>query len=99
MGVPAITSDLSGFGRYLSDLHPDHDRHGVLVLGRRMQDFRSSAQELANRLLAFCRLNGRQRIALRNLVETHSHSFDWNKLGVSYTDAHELALRRERAHS
>ena len=97
MGVPAITSDLSGFGRYLSDLHPDHDRHGVLVLGRRMQDFRSSAQELANRLLAFCRLNRRQRIALRNLVETHSHSFDWNKLGASYQDAHELALRRESA--
>lgn len=28
MGVPAITSDLSGFGRYLADVHPDHDQIG-----------------------------------------------------------------------
>jgi glycogen(starch) synthase len=94
MGVPAITSDLSGFGRYLADVHPDHDRHGITVLGRRDQDFRSSAKELANRLLAFCRLNRRQRIALRNAVEAHSHSFDWNRLGVAYGRAHRLALER-----
>lgn len=94
MGVPAITSDLSGFGRYLADVHPDHDRHGITVLGRRDQDFRSSAKELANRLHAFCRLNNRQRIALRNSVEAHSHSFDWQRLGVAYGRAHRLALER-----
>ena len=92
MGVPAITSDLSGFGRYLADVHPDHDRHGVTVLGRRDQDFQSSAQELSKRLLAFCRLNRRQRIALRNSVEAHSHSFDWSKLGEAYHRAHRTAL-------
>ena len=92
MGVPAITSDLSGFGRYLADVHPDHDRHGVTVLGRRDQDFQSSAKELAKRLLAFCRLNRRQRIALRNSVEAHSHSFDWSKLGEAYHRAHRMAL-------
>jgi glycogen(starch) synthase len=92
MGVPAITSDLSGFGRYLADVHPDHDRHGVTVLGRRDQDYHSSAKELAKRLLAFCRLNRRQRIALRNSVEAHSHSFDWSKLGEAYHRAHRKAL-------
>ncbi len=94
MGVPAITSDLSGFGRYLADVHPDHDRHGITVLGRRDQDFHSSAKELANRLLAFCRLNRRQRIALRNSVEAHSHAFDWQRMGVAYHRAHQLALER-----
>jgi glycogen(starch) synthase len=97
MGVPAITSDLSGFGRYLADVHPDHDRHGITVLGRRDQDFGSSARELANRLLAFCRLNRRQRIALRNTVEAHSHSFDWERLGSAYHRAHNLALERRGA--
>ncbi len=94
MGVPAITSDLSGFGRYLADMHPDHDRHGITVLGRRDQDFHSSAKELANRLQAFCRLNRRQRIALRNSVEAHSHSFGWERLGSAYHRAHQLALER-----
>jgi glycogen synthase len=99
MGVPAITSDLSGFGRYLADIHPDHDRHGITVLGRRDQDFRSSAKELANRLIAFCRLNRRQRIALRNSVEAHSHLFDWERLGTAYGRAHKLALDRAAARS
>lgn len=94
MGVPAITSDLSGFGRYLADVHPDHDRHGITVLGRRDQTFNSSAKELANRLIAFCRLNRRQRVALRNSVEAHSHSFDWQRLGEAYHRAHHLALER-----
>ncbi|HEX2731892.1 MAG TPA: glycosyltransferase [Polyangiaceae bacterium] len=97
MGVPAITSDLSGFGRYLADVHPDHDRHGITVLGRREQDFGASARELANRLLAFCRLNRRQRIALRNAVEAHSHSFDWDRLGHAYHRAHHLAMERQGA--
>ncbi len=94
MGVPAITSDLSGFGRYLADVHPDHDRQGITVLGRRDQDFQSSAKELANRLLAFCRLNRRQRIALRNSVEAQSHAFDWQRMGMAYYRAHQLALER-----
>lgn len=94
MGVPAITSDLSGFGRYLADVHPDHDRHGVTVLGRRDQDFQSSSTELSKRLFSFCRLNRRQRVALRNSVEAHSHSFDWSRLGEAYHRAHKLALAR-----
>jgi glycogen(starch) synthase len=92
MGVPAISSDLSGFGRYLADVHPDHDRHGITVLSRRDQSLDSSAKELAKKLLAFCRLNRRQRVALRNSVEAHSHSFDWSRLGEAYNRAHMLAV-------
>jgi glycogen(starch) synthase len=94
MGVPAISSDLSGFGRYLADVHPDHDRHGITVLSRRDQSYESSAKELAKRLLMFCRLNRRQRVALRNSVEAHSHSFDWSRLGEAYHRAHHMALER-----
>lgn len=94
MGVPAITSDLSGFGRYLADVHPDHDRHGITVLGRRDQDYHASATELSKRLLAFCRLSRRQRITLRNAVEHHSHSFAWTRLGIAYHQAHDIALAR-----
>lgn len=99
MGVPAFSSDLSGFGRYLADVHPDHDRHGITVLGRRDQPYESSARELTKKLLAFCRLNRRQRVALRNSVEAHSHSFDWSRLGEAYHRAHRLALSSSAAAS
>lgn len=96
LGVPAVTSDLSGFGRYFSDLYPDGD-DGVFVLRRRAQDRQSSAAELANRLLLFCRLDPCQRAALGTAVQTRAHAFDWNKLGEAYFKAHRFALTRSKS--
>ncbi len=38
-GVPAITSDLSGFGAYVMEHFPDHDENGVYVARRRSVSF------------------------------------------------------------
>jgi glycogen(starch) synthase len=92
MGVPAITSDLAGFGRYVSDAYPDHDEWGLAVLERRGRSFHDAAGELTQKLLAFCRLDRRGRIALRNEVESHSREFDWSRLGLAYAEAHDRAL-------
>jgi hypothetical protein len=75
MGVPALTSDLAGFGRYVAETHPDHDLWGLHVLARRGKSFHDAASELTRKLVAFCRLNRRARIALRNEVESHSRQF------------------------
>ncbi len=93
MGVPAITSDLAGFGRYAATVFPDHDRWGVIVLERRGRSFHESAKSLTDRVLEFCSLDRRGRIALRNEVEAHSRAFDWTRLCSAYHEAHDLALR------
>jgi glycogen synthase len=92
MGVPAVTSDLAGFGRYVAETWPDHDRWGLTVLPRRGKSFHEAAAELTRRLLAFCRLERRGRIALRNEVEAHARAFDWTRLGLAYHEAHDRAL-------
>ncbi len=92
MGVPAITSDLSGFGRFVADAYPDHDDWGLAVLERRGRAFHEAAAELTRKLLAFCSLDRRGRIALRNEVENHSREFDWSNLGLAYHEAHERVL-------
>ena len=61
---------------------------------RRNHGFTEVAEQLADRLIQFCRLNRRQRIALRNRVETFSEHFDWHNLALRYHEAHELALDR-----
>jgi glycogen(starch) synthase len=94
LGVPAVTSDLSGFGSYLAHLMPDHDRKGIYVAPRRYCDFNHSANELTERLFRFCQLSRRERISLRNQVESFSEHFDWHNLGRCYHEAHELALDR-----
>ncbi len=94
LGVPAITSDLAGFGSYLMQLMPNHEEHGLYVLRRRHCDFHTAADALAERMFRFCHLGRRERIALRNNVENFSVHFDWHNLGQRYHEAHELALDR-----
>jgi glycogen(starch) synthase len=92
MGVPSITSDLTGFGRYVVEVFPDHDDWGLLVLQRRGRSFHDAASDLTRRVLAFCELGRHGRIALRNEVEAHSRAFDWARLASAYHEAHDLAL-------
>jgi glycogen synthase len=92
LGTPAISSDLAGFGRYVSETMPDHEQWGVAVLRRRGRSFDEAARELADRLFEYCALSRRERVAMRNEVERRSWAFDWSRLGTAYHDAHDMAL-------
>jgi glycogen(starch) synthase len=92
MGVPAVTSDLAGFGRYVAETYPDHDHWGVNLLARRGRSFDEAAADLTTKLLEFCRLDRRGRIALRHEVQQRAREFDWPKLVAAYHRAHDRAL-------
>jgi len=92
MGVPAITSDLAGFGRFAAEVFPDHDEWGLQVLPRRDHRYQDAAADQAERVLAFCHLDRPARVALRNRVEVHSRAFDWTRLASAYHEAHDRAL-------
>jgi glycogen synthase len=93
-GVPAITSDLAGFGSYLEKNMPDHESSGLWVVHRRHAGFEAAVEELAGRMFRFASLDRRQRIALRNQVESCADAFDWSNLGKYYAQAHAMALER-----
>jgi glycogen synthase len=94
LGTPAISSDLAGFGRYVQEIYHGQEPPGLEVLARRGRHFHDAATDLTKRLLAFCRLTRRERVALRNEVERRSWDFDWSRLGPAYHVAHDLALER-----
>ena len=58
-GVPSVTSDLSGFGTYLTKNMPDYGGRGMYVVHRRHRSFEDSLRELAEWLYGFCRLERR----------------------------------------
>jgi glycogen(starch) synthase len=94
LGVPAITSDLAGFGRYVRERFAAPESWGLEVLNRRGRSFEQAAAELCRKLLAFCRRDRRARIALRNAVAERAWDFDWSELGRAYHEVHDRLLSR-----
>ena len=94
LGLPAVTTDLSGFGAYVQATLPNHDERGILVLNRRTKGFDATVDDMVNYLMHFVQLNRRERIELRNGVERLGELFDWSNLAKHYDEAHKLALER-----
>jgi len=97
LGVPSVTSDLSGFGSFVQQHIPDHEEAGLHVIRRRHTPWEDTVQQLTEVLFQFSRLNRRQRIAQRNRVESVSETLAWQNLARYYFEAQRLALTRHRA--
>jgi glycogen(starch) synthase len=95
-GVPAVTSDLSGFGDYVLQNIPDLQDRGIYVNNRRYKSFNDSANELADLLLSFVKLSRRDRIEQRNKVERTAEHFDWQNLSLYYDKAHNMVLKKAK---
>ena len=94
-GIPSVTSDLSGFGAFVDSTIPEHDKTGIYVLKRKTRSFDEAADDLANLLFEYVKMNRRDRITQRNRVEASSVLFDWEKLGKFYDKAYGLAIRNK----
>ncbi len=92
MGIPSVTTNLSGFGSFITSEVPDHTRRGIYVVDRRNKNTGKSLDELSQILIEFCVMNSRERIKLRNRTERLSELLDWAHLGKAYHRAHDLAL-------
>jgi len=93
MGVPAVTSNLAGFGTYATNLKKNTDKHGLYVVDRDGRPYEGAVDQLADQLYAFTNLSRRERVAQRNRAESLAQSFDWKHLIEHYRRAQELALR------
>lgn len=93
-GIPAITSDLSGFGTYLMDRFPDHDDHGMYVARRRETTFEKTVYQVVGWMHAMTRTTVRERIHQRNRVESHAEHFDWSRMAPYYRAARSKALEK-----
>ncbi|KAG5350832.1 glycogen synthase isoform 1 [Termitomyces sp. Mn162] len=94
MGIPSITTNLSGFGCFMQDLIERPQDEGCYIVDRRMQSVEDSVNQLTNDMFSFCNKTRRQRINQRNRVERLSPLLDWKNLGIEYSKARQLALRR-----
>ncbi|MEQ8360230.1 MAG: glycogen/starch synthase [Cytophagales bacterium] len=92
-GVPAVTSDLSGFGDYVSTLDKEHEDKGIFVLKRYKKTYDRAVQDLAKFMLHFVKSTRRYRMIQRNKSEDFSENFDWKALRSDYEKSYSYALK------
>lgn len=94
MGVPSITTNLSGFGCYMEDLIENSSDYGIYIVDRRQKGVDDSINQLTECMFDFTAKSRRQRINQRNRTERLSDLLDWKRMGLEYIKARQLALRR-----
>jgi len=94
MGIPSVTTNLSGFGCFMQDLIERPQDEGCYIVDRRSQSVEDSVNQLTDHMFTFVQKTRRQRINQRNRVERLSPLLDWKNLGIEYSKARQLALRR-----
>ncbi|KAL1451740.1 hypothetical protein WDU94_006090 [Cyamophila willieti] len=93
MGIPSVTTNLSGFGCFMEEHIADPTSYGIYIVDRRNIGLEDSIRQLAQYMYDFTLLNRRQRIIQRNRTERLSDLLDWRNLGVYYKQARNKALK------
>jgi glycogen(starch) synthase len=93
MGIPSVTTNLSGFGCFMQEHIADPKSYGIYIVDRRFISLEGSVQQLSNFMHEFSKLNRRQRIIMRNRTERLSDLLDWRNLGIYYRQARVKALQ------
>lgn len=92
MGIPSITTNLSGFGSFIEDTVECPSDYGIYIVDRRMKSVEESCNQLADYMFQFCQKSRRQRINQRNRTERLSDILDWRRMGIEYQKARFCAL-------
>jgi len=94
MGVPSITSNLTGFSNYMCKRVGDPEANGIFIVDRRFKGFQEAKSQMANMMWRYCQLSRRDRINLRNKCERLSAMLSWDVLGKHYVKARNAALQK-----
>merc|ERR1712142_65490 len=94
MGVPSVTTNLSGFGCFIEEHVVDPASYGIYVIDRRFKSPDESIDQLAEYMFDFSQLSRRQRVIQRNRTERLSDLLNWKNLGHYYRKARRLAMER-----
>lgn len=90
-GVPAVTSDLAGFGKFCQKNYDEEK--GVFVIDRFGKKDEESIAQLADVFYKFFSLKSKERMKNRIKAREIAEDTDWNKLFSRYILAHNKALK------
>jgi glycogen(starch) synthase len=92
LGVPALTTDLSGFGAFIKN--HDARKDGVYLLERLNKSEDKVVDDFANIMFKFSKFTQQQRIDAKLNAKNFASLADWKIFAENYITAHNMALAK-----
>ncbi|MBI4149777.1 hypothetical protein HY488_00065 [Candidatus Woesearchaeota archaeon] len=92
LGVPSLTTDLGGFGRFL--MQKGVPNEGVFILKRFHVSEEETVEHFTEILYNYCKLTPKGRVRQKIIAKELSNLADWKELVNNYFEAHNLAIAR-----
>jgi glycosyltransferase involved in cell wall biosynthesis len=96
LGVPSVTTDLSGFGKYLQSQETSKKYPGVFVLPRLGKNDDEVTNELTKTMYDFAKLSAHDRIENKISARNIAEIANWKTFAENYIKAHNLALKKKK---
>lgn len=98
LGLPAVTTDLSGFGRFvLNNISSEEAKDAIKVINRESVPYEHSLKQLTEFLYRIYSMPRRERGEAKIRAKRISYLFGWDKLIGNYIDAYDIAMQRQEA--
>ncbi len=93
--IPTITSNLSGFGKYIENNLLEENKGYVEIIDREKSNFNDASEKLSEIMFDFTKKNQKELLIQKENSKKFALNFDWNFFIKNYIDAYHLALRKE----
>lgn len=96
VGVPAITTDLAGFGRFIkrNKEKEKNEYEGIYVLEREAKTREEIIEQLYKTMLEYSLMEHDVMVENKVRAKELAHQADWKSLVHNYIDAHNLAIMK-----
>ena len=94
VGVPTVTSDLSGFGKFIKKRINNEKLKGIFVLERYQKSELEATEKLFQIMKYYSFLKHHERVQAKVKAKELSFYADWKILIEYYIKAHNLALKK-----
>ncbi|HUT81391.1 MAG TPA: glycosyltransferase [Candidatus Bathyarchaeia archaeon] len=92
LGVPAVTTDLSGFGLLVNELTMEN-ANGIYVLKRKGRSNNEAAQDLAEIIIKHSKLSKEDDLQARGSARDISEMYTWKNIIKEYKTAYDQAMK------
>jgi len=93
LGVPAITTDDAGFGRFIRE-YDGGERSAIRVLERHAKGDEVATQQLVDYMYSLLHATRKERAAKKLDAKRLAELADWQKLIKNYITAYDIALKK-----